>query len=118
MTRPRYGESCALDCIARISLEPSTRRLSVDGRLLDLTTVEYEILARLVRSAGSVVGRDRLIAEVFEREVNPDDRSLDVHISRLRRKLGPHGSLIVTIRGTGHLLRVSNPAATTEAVAG
>jgi len=91
--------------IARVVLESPARRLSVEGQALDLTTVEFDILARLVQSAGSIVGREQLVAEVFERAFNPDDRSLDVHISRLRKKLGPHASLIVTIRGVGHLLR-------------
>jgi len=102
-----------VDRIACVVLESAGRRLSVEGRPLDLTTVEFEILARLVQAAGTIVGRERLVAEVFEREFNPEDRSLDVHISRLRKKLGPHASLIVTIRGVGHLLRApSHPALT------
>lgn len=88
-----------------VSLDAPGRQLSIDGRGLDLTTVEFEILARLVQSAGTIVRRERLVTEVFERQLNPEDRSLDVHISRLRKKLAPHGSLIVTIRGAGHLLR-------------
>lgn len=99
--------------IACVVLESPARRLSVEGQTLDLTTVEYEILARLVQSAGSIVGREQLVAEVFERDFNPEDRSLDVHISRLRKKLGPHASLIVTIRGVGHLLRAPCSAAST-----
>ena len=91
--------------IAEVTLDASARRLSVAGRPLELTTIEFEILARLVQSAGEVVGRERLVADVFERQFNPEDRSLDVHVSRLRKKLWPHGSLIVTIRGVGHLLR-------------
>lgn len=94
-----------MDCIPRLTLEAAARRLSVEDRPLELTTVEYEILACLVRAAGTIVARERLIAEVFEREARYDDRSLDVHISRLRKKLAPHGSLIVTIRGVGHMLR-------------
>jgi DNA-binding response OmpR family regulator len=95
-----------------VSLDLPGRQLSINGRSLDLTTVEFEILARLVQSAGSIVLRERLVTEVFARELNPEDRSLDVHISRLRKKLAPHGSLIVTIRGAGHLLRApSAPSA-------
>lgn len=94
-----------MDRIARVTLEPSARRLYIDGRPLQLTTVEYEILSRLVQSAGSVVARRQIVVEVFERQFDPEDRSLDVHITRLRRKLGAHGSMIVTVRGVGHLLR-------------
>lgn len=102
-----------MDRIACVILESPARRLSVEGRPLDLTTVEFEILARLVQAAGTIVGRERLVTEVFDRQFNPEDRSLDVHISRLRKKLGPHASLIVTIRGVGHLLRAPSHAAPT-----
>lgn len=94
-----------MDCIPRLTLEAPARRLCVEDRPLELTNVEYEILACLVRAAGTIVARERLIAEVFAREARYDDRSLDVHISHLRKKLAPHGSLIVTIRGVGHMLR-------------
>lgn len=79
--------------------------MSIDGTVLPLTTIEYEILSRLTAAAGSVIPREQLVAEVFDREFNPEDRSLDVHIHRLRRKLGPHGWLLVTVRGSGHMLR-------------
>jgi DNA-binding response OmpR family regulator len=104
-----------VDRLACVVVESAARRVSVDGRSLDLTTVEYEILARLVRSAGSIVARERLIVEVFERQFNPEDRSLDVHISRLRKKLGPDASLIVTVRGAGHMLRAASAALTVAA---
>jgi len=94
-----------VDHLASITLEPAARRLSVEGQPLDLTSLEFDILACLVRAAGTIVDRDRLMTEVFARQLNPEDRSLDVHISRLRRKLGPHSSLIVTVRGVGHMVR-------------
>jgi two-component system response regulator CpxR len=99
-----------VDRIAHLTLESSARTLRVDGEALDLTTVEYEILARLVRAAGTIVARDRLVEEVFERPASPDDRALDVHISHLRKKLARYGSLIVTIRGKGHMLRAAAPS--------
>jgi DNA-binding response OmpR family regulator len=77
----------------------------LEGTAVELTTIEYEIMARLVESAGTIVTRERLTSEVFGRELNPQDRALDIHISNLRRKLGPHGSLIATARGAGHMLR-------------
>ncbi|MGE3492411.1 MAG: winged helix-turn-helix domain-containing protein [Vicinamibacterales bacterium] len=94
-----------MDHLASITLEPAARRLSLEGQPLDLTSLEFDILAYLVRAAGTVVDRERLMADVFARELHPDDRALDVHISRLRRKLGPHASLIVTIRGVGHMVK-------------
>ncbi len=83
--------------------------MSIDGRDLPLTTVEYEILSRLAEAAGSIIDRQQLVREVFERQFNPEDRSLDVHISRLRKKLGAHGWLLVTVRGSGHMLRATAP---------
>lgn len=101
--------------ITCVVLESTARRMSIDGTVLPLTTVEYEILSRLTEAAGSIIAREQLIAEVFERQFNPEDRSLDVHIHRLRRKLGPHGWLLVTVRGSGHMLRSLAPPANAEA---
>jgi DNA-binding winged helix-turn-helix (wHTH) protein len=92
---------------ASLMLDPGARRISVDGRELELTSVEYDILASLASAAGTIVSRDEMVLRVFSREANPEDRSLDVHISRLRRKLGPHANLIVTIRGVGHMFRAA-----------
>ena len=95
--------------IPRITCEPSSRQVFLEGTPLDLTAIEYEIMTRLVESAGTIVTRERLSSEVFGRELNPQDRALDIHISNLRRKLGPHGSLIVTARRAGHMLRAPIP---------
>ena len=95
--------------ITCVVLEPTARRMSIDGTVLPLTTVEYEILSRLTEAAGSIITRERLVEEVFDRPFNPEDRALDVHIHRLRRKLGPYGWLLVTVRGSGHMLRAVAP---------
>lgn len=87
--------------------------MSIDGRNLPLTTIEYEILSRLTEAAGTVIARHRLVLEVFERQFNPEDRALDVHIHRLRKKLGPYGWLLVTVRGSGHMLRAFAPQSKT-----
>jgi DNA-binding response OmpR family regulator len=93
--------------VGSFTLEPLARRLSVGGCDLRLTTTEYEVLAYLVRAAGSVVSRDELVRAVFCREATPMDRALDVHVSHLRRKLGSNRSLIVTVRGLGYMCRRS-----------
>ena len=89
-----------------ITFEPAARRVSVDTEVLSLTTIEYEIAARLLHAAGRIVPRDEMIRAVFAREPNVLDRALDVHLSHLRAKLVQRRSLIVTVRGVGHLLRV------------
>jgi DNA-binding response OmpR family regulator len=102
-------EEVSVKPITRVVLESTARRMSIDGTTLPLTTVEYEILSRLAAAAGSIVCREQLIAEVFERQFNPEVRALDVHIHRLRKKLGPYGWLLVTVRGSGHMLRAFAP---------
>jgi DNA-binding response OmpR family regulator len=92
--------------IARITCHQPSRQIYLDDVPLELTTKEYEIMARLVQSAGTIVERERLISEVFDRELRRENRALDMHISNLRRKLGQHGFLIVTVRGIGYSLRV------------
>src|SRR5687767_9658594 len=112
------GREVSVKPIARVVLESTARRMSIDGTALPLTTVEYEILSRLTEAAGSIVTHDQLIAEAIERRFNPADRSLDVHIHRLRKKLGPHGWLLVTMRGSGHMLRsFAAPPVNTEVAA-
>ena len=69
---------------------------------LTLTAVELDTLELLMRSAGRVVSRDELAASVLQRQLTPYDRSLDVHISHLRKKLEGIAS-IQTIRGVGYL---------------
>jgi two-component system response regulator CpxR len=82
---------------------PATRRVSADGRLLDITATEYEILECLVRSAGRIVSRDELMAAIGRRPASPLERSVDVHISRLRRKLDDRGARIRSVRGVGYV---------------
>ena len=66
------------------------------------TTVEFDMLELLVRSPGRVVSRDELAASVLQREFTPYDRSVDVHISHLRKKLEDMAA-IQTVRGVGYL---------------
>jgi two-component system response regulator CpxR len=82
---------------------PSAREVRCAGRVLNLTSTEYEILEQLVRSAGRTVSRDELIVLLYQRRATPFDRALDVHVSHLRKKMGPHGGLIRTVRGVGYL---------------
>jgi two-component system phosphate regulon response regulator OmpR len=79
---------------------------SPSGGRVHLTTAEFQLLAVLAANAGRVHGRDRLLELVAERGWTPYDRSVDQHISRLRRKLEPNPrqpSLIKTIRGKGYV---------------
>lgn len=78
---------------------------------LQLTSVEFDLLVMLVRAAGTVVERDRVAREVLGRTLLHFDRSIDTHVSRLRRKLGPRkdgGERIATLRGVGYLYTLPN----------
>ena len=76
------------------------------GRAVDLTAVEFNLLKVLLQSAGTVVSREELNRAVLGRSYSPYDRSIDVHVSKLRRKLGEkvgQAERIQAIRGEGYL---------------
>jgi two-component system, OmpR family, response regulator CpxR len=93
-----------------VRLLPAAREALSDGSPVALTTVEYDILEFLVHAAGRVVSRDELTAALYQRKTSSFDRALDMHICNLRRKLGPNGDLIRTVRSVGYLFR-SGPEA-------
>jgi two-component system, OmpR family, response regulator CpxR len=85
-----------------IKVDPGARRVYRDGQPVEVTTIEYDILETLVRSAGRVVSRDELMLRLYQREATPFDRSIDVHVSHLRKKLEGTRELIRTVRGIGY----------------
>lgn len=93
-------------------LNAAARTVHRGTQAINLTTVEFDVLEKLMRSAGRVVGRDELTREVLGREFSPFDRSIDTHIWNLRRKVGPYddgSERIKGIRGVGYLLAVAKP---------
>jgi two-component system response regulator CpxR len=95
--------------IGPVMLRSASRSVVVRGEPVTLTGTEFNILAALMRDAGRVVSKDTLSQAVLGRPLGPFDRSIDVHISKLRRKLGPAAdgdSLINTIHRGGYLFRV------------
>lgn len=79
------------------------RQVWLDGHLMETTRKEWELLSLLLRHAGAVVTRRRLLEEVWGYRPDIRTRTLDVHIQRLRKKLGPeHEHLIETIFGVGY----------------
>ena len=87
-----------------VMLLPGTRNAFYRGKQLDLTAMECEVLEQLLRSSGQVVSRDQLSLHIYNRPVSAFDRSIDTHISRIRRKLGVGRDLILSVRGTGYQL--------------
>jgi DNA-binding response OmpR family regulator len=89
------------------------RRVQMAERELDLTGIEFDILVALMRRAGRVVPREALLAEAGRSDVVVGERTVDVHISHLRQKLGddPRSPrLIKTVRGVGYVLAKDLPA--------
>src|SRR5205809_565122 len=89
-----------------IELDAGARNVWRKGAPVDLTTVEFDLLAALIRAAGSTVSREELVRDVLGRDFSPFDRSIDTHICNLRRKLGPlenGGERIKGVRGAGYL---------------
>ncbi|MFL6228048.1 MAG: response regulator transcription factor [Pyrinomonadaceae bacterium] len=92
--------------VGDVDVETGTRHVRRAGRVVELTNVEYEILLLLLASAGRVVRREDLVRSVLGRELSLFDRSIDMHISHLRKKLGHRiGEVerIKTVRGVGYI---------------
>jgi DNA-binding response OmpR family regulator len=95
--------------VAGIELDSGARTAICDGVELDLTNVEFELLGALMEAPGQILTREHLTECVLDRRFNPFDRSLDMHVSRLRRKLDDAAKLgdqIKTIRSVGYQLAV------------
>jgi two-component system response regulator CpxR len=85
-----------------VTIDPGTREATCDGKAAELTTLEFDILEVLMRSAGRVVSRDVLMESMYNRKATPFDRSIDMHVSHLRKKLEKERTLIKTVRGVGY----------------
>jgi DNA-binding response OmpR family regulator len=95
-----------------LTIDFASRTVLYGETMLDLTDVEICLLEQFLQSPGIVLTREELVAGVFQRPFHPLDRSLDMHVSRLRRKLHaatPLGNHIKTIRSSGYLFSTSGP---------
>lgn len=92
----------------RVVVDRSRRRATADGEMLDLTAKEFDLLAVLAEEPGRVVPRQELLSRVWDPVWHGSGKTLDVHVSALRRKL-KDPSLVETVRGVGYRL-VEDPA--------
>jgi two-component system, OmpR family, response regulator CpxR len=99
---PRTAEPGGRLNVNAVTLDPGTREVWEGGRKVDLTTFEFDILELLMHAAGRVLSRDALMESLYHRKATPFDRSVDMHISNIRRKLEGDRTLIKTVRGVGY----------------
>jgi two-component system phosphate regulon response regulator PhoB len=88
-----------------LRLDLEFKRCTVDGEEVKLTRKEYELLAYLIAHRGQICSREQILSRVWSDEVVVLDRTIDVNITRLRSKIGPYGSYIVTRSGFGYGFR-------------
>jgi two-component system phosphate regulon response regulator PhoB len=100
--------------VGPISIEQDEHRVTVDGHPVDLTATEYKLLLLLAERRGRVQGRALLLETVWEAAPDIQTRTVDMHVQRLRTKLGKAGDLIETVRGFGYRLRASPPRTGSE----
>ncbi len=86
-------------------IDPERHQVLADGQPIDLTATEFRLLHFLAAEAGRVQSRDRLLDRVWGYTYEGYARTVDTHVRRLRKKLGPTGDLIETVRGVGYRFR-------------
>jgi two-component system response regulator CpxR len=100
--------------VGDIELDPATRTVRQKGTRIEFTSVEFNLLEVLLREAGRVVAREELVDTVLSRKFSPFDRSIDMHISKVRKKLGDSDTgteLIKTVRGVGYIFALTRDQA-------
>jgi two-component system alkaline phosphatase synthesis response regulator PhoP len=87
--------------IAGIELDLEKKRLKIDGQREDLTPIEFQLLFMLLKNPGRIFDRDQILDFIW-RDVSVTERTVDVHVTRLRKKMGDYGKYLVTRKGYGY----------------
>jgi len=90
--------------VGALGIDLAAHRVEVDGVLVELTPAEWSVLAALAKRPGSAVSRESLVEQALDSEREGAARTLDVHVSRLRKKLGRAGAQVATVWGVGYRL--------------
>ena len=99
--------------VADLELNPATRQVFCGGQKIVLTGAEFSVLQELLRSPGQIIDKSELFQRALGRRLQAFDRSLDMHISNLRKKLGTHPdgeARITAVRGAGYVLTLAGKA--------
>ncbi len=95
--------------VGPLVIDHRERRVTLDGRKIDLTRREFALLSHLAREAGRVVPRTELLSKVWETTFDPSSNVVEVHVKNVREKFGTYASLIETVRGVGYRLTAPSP---------
>lgn len=85
-----------------LEINKAARTVSIDGKRIELTPKEYELLFYLIENRNIALSRDKLLSDIWGYDFFGDDRTIDTHIKNLRNNLGPYRDYIVTLRGVGY----------------
>ena len=85
-----------------LEINVPARTVSVDGKRVELTPKEYDLLFYLIENKNIALSRDKLLSDIWGYDFFGDDRTIDTHIKNLRNNLGPYREYIVTLRGVGY----------------
>lgn len=104
-TKPQHQQAQTQQ-IGPLHINPSSRTATAQGKTIDLTGMEFSLLHSLAKQAGRIVSKESLSEQGLGRSLEKYDRSIDMHMSNLRKKLAQHnlGAMIVTVRGQGYQL--------------
>ena len=102
LRRSGGAEESLMTC-GNVTLDSEKRMVYVDGKPIELTYKEFELLKLLMKNHGIVISRDVIMERVWDSSFEGESRTIDVHVRTLRQKLGDGGALIKTIRNVGYM---------------
>lgn len=108
------GDTKQLKDYGGIVIDPEGRTVSVDGKLVEMSLREYELLKYLVDNENIALSRDKILNNVWNYDYYGDSRTIDSHIKKIRHKLGKKGKYIETMRGVGYKFEVKNRSITCQ----
>jgi DNA-binding response OmpR family regulator len=94
--------------IAELELDDLKKKMYIDGKKIDLTPHEYSILFLLIKNPGKIYSRDEILRIAWNEETHVVDRTVDVHITRLRKKLGKYGHYLISRSGYGYCFEIDD----------
>jgi two-component system phosphate regulon response regulator PhoB len=95
--------------VGNVRIDRAAHQVKLDGEVVDLTPTEYKLLVTLAERKGRVLARTLLLETVWEAAPDIQTRTVDMHVQRLRAKLGPAGDMIETVRGFGYRINPGAP---------